>query len=77
MTEAEMVGWHHRLSKHEFEQAPGDGEGQGGLCAAVHGVTKRHDYATEQQQHCKQKARTSESINFFPLFSSFKKIFIF
>ena len=23
-----MVGWHHRLDGHEFEQAPGDGEGQ-------------------------------------------------
>ena len=30
-TEDEMVGWHHRLHKHEFEQAPGDGEGQGSL----------------------------------------------
>ena len=30
-TEDEMVGWHHRLDGHEFEQAPGDGEGQGGL----------------------------------------------
>jgi len=29
MTEDEMVGWHHRLSGHEFEQAPGNGEGQG------------------------------------------------
>ena len=28
-TEDEMVGWHHWLSGHEFEQAPGDGEGQG------------------------------------------------
>ena len=27
----EMVGWHHRLNGHEFEQAPGDGEGQGSL----------------------------------------------
>ena len=26
MTEDEMVGWHHRLNGHEFEQAPGDGE---------------------------------------------------
>ena len=26
-TEDEMVGWHHRLNGHEFEQAPGDGEG--------------------------------------------------
>ena len=24
-----MVGWHHRLKGHEFDQAPGDGEGQG------------------------------------------------
>ena len=31
MTEDEMVGWHHRLDKYEFEQAPGDGEGQGSL----------------------------------------------
>ena len=31
MTEDEMVGWHHRLNGHEFEQAPGVGEGQGGL----------------------------------------------
>ena len=29
MTENEMVGWHHRLDGHEFEQAPGDDEGQG------------------------------------------------
>ena len=27
----EMVGWHHRLNGHEFEQAPGDGDGQGSL----------------------------------------------
>ena len=26
MTEDEMVGWHHRPSRHEFEQAPGNGE---------------------------------------------------
>ena len=30
MTEDEMVGWHHRLNGHEFEQA-GVGDGQGGL----------------------------------------------
>ena len=29
MTEDKMVGWHHRLNGHEFEQALGDGEGQG------------------------------------------------
>ena len=31
MTEDEMVGWHHRFNGHEFEQAPGDGEGQASL----------------------------------------------
>ena len=31
MTEDEMVGWHHWLNGHEFEQVPGDGKGQGGL----------------------------------------------
>ena len=29
MTEDEMVGWHHCLDGHEFEEALGDGEGQG------------------------------------------------
>ena len=30
-TEDEMVGWHHWLNGQEFEQTPGDGEGQGSL----------------------------------------------
>ena len=30
-TEDEMVGWHHRLDGHEFEQAPGVSDGQGSL----------------------------------------------
>ena len=31
MTEDEVVGWHHQLNGHEFEQAPGVDDGQGGL----------------------------------------------
>ena len=31
MTEDKMVGWHYRLNGHEFEQVPGDGEGQGNM----------------------------------------------
>ena len=31
MTEDEMVGWHHRLNGHEFEQALGVSDGQGSL----------------------------------------------
>ena len=34
----QMVGWHHRLNGHEFEQAPGDGKGQGRLaCCSPRG----------------------------------------
>ena len=40
-TEDEMVGWHHRLDGHEFEQALGVGDGQGSLvCFLVHAVAK-------------------------------------
>ena len=31
MSENKMVGWQHQLNEHEFEQAPGDDEGQGSL----------------------------------------------
>ena len=36
MTEDQMVGWHHGLNEHEFEQTLGVGDGQGGLvcCSA-------------------------------------------
>ena len=40
MREHGMVGWHHRLGGHEFEQAPGVGDGQGTWRAAVHGIAK-------------------------------------
>ena len=33
--EDEMVGWHHRLNRHEFEQALGNGEGQGSLACYI------------------------------------------
>ena len=40
MTEDEMVGWHHRLDGHEFEQAWGLVTDREAWCAAVHGVAK-------------------------------------
>ena len=40
MTEDEMVGWHHQLNGHEFEQTLGGGERQEVWRAAVHGVAK-------------------------------------
>ena len=41
-TEDETVGWRHQLNGHEFEQAPGDGKGQGSLvcCSPFHGAAK-------------------------------------
>ena len=60
-----MVGWHHRLDGHEFEQAPGDGEGQGSLaCCSPWGQKESDmteqlknsipcDYLTEQCCLCK------------------------
>ena len=48
MTEDEMVGWHHLFNGHEFEQTPGDSEGQGSLaCCSPWAPRVRHDLATE------------------------------
>ena len=43
MTEDEMVGWHHQLDGHEFEQAPGDDDGRGACHATVHWGHKELD----------------------------------
>ena len=51
MTEDEMVGWHHQLDGHEFEQTLGDSEGQGSLvCCSPVGHRVGHDLVTKQQQ---------------------------
>ena len=49
MTEDEMVGWHHWLNGHEFEQALGVGDRQGSLVCYSPGVLQRvrHDWGTE------------------------------
>ena len=43
MTEDEMVGWHHRLNGHEFEQALGVGDGQGSLACCCPWGLKESD----------------------------------
>ena len=53
MIEDARVGWHHRLSGHEFEQTLGDGEGGGSLvCCSPWGQRVRHNLVAEQQQQC-------------------------
>ena len=48
MTEDEMVRWHHQLDGHEFEQAPGVGDGQGSpACCDSWDHRVGHDWATE------------------------------
>ena len=57
MTEDEMVGWHRRIDGHEFEKAPGVGDGQGSLrCFSPWGC-KGSD-TTEQLICTEQSKRT-------------------
>ena len=49
-TEDEMVGWHHWLKGHAFEQNPGAGEGQGSLvCSRIWGCKDLHGKQMEKQ----------------------------
>ena len=43
MKEDEMVGWHHQLNGHEFEQASGVGDGQGSLACCSAWYCKESD----------------------------------
>ena len=43
MTEDEMLGWHHWLSRHESEQTPGDGTRQGSLVCCIPWGNKESD----------------------------------
>ena len=49
MTEDEMIGWHHQINGHEFEQTPGDSEGQGSMvrCSPC-GCKESGNLTTEQ-----------------------------
>ena len=40
VAEDEMVRWHHQFNRSEFEQTPGDSEGQGVWPAPIHGVAE-------------------------------------
>ena len=59
MTEDEMVGWHHRLNGHEFEQAPGDDEGQGSLACCSPWGCKESDMTEQLNNSNKQSSSFS------------------
>ena len=54
-TELEMVEWHHQLNGHEFEQAPGNGKGQGSPACCSPWGRKEPDITEQQQQQSGQR----------------------
>ena len=59
MTEEEMVGWHHRLDGHEFEQTPRDREGQRSLvCCSRWG--RKELVTTEQMNNNSNKEKEKD-----------------
>ena len=56
-----MVGWHHRLNGHEFQQTLGDGRGQGSLACCTPWGCKESD-TTEQLHLCSRKINISMKI---------------
>ena len=56
LTEDEMVGWHHWRSGHEFEQTPGDSEGQGRL-ACCRPWSHKELHITEQLNNKRQRCK--------------------
>ena len=76
MTEDEMVGWHHRLDGHEFEQASGVGDGQGSLtCCSPWGHKGRTWLSTWTELNWTEKINKIKS-NFLNCFSTLTQILV-
>ena len=61
MTEDEMVGWHHQLNRHEFEQALGVGHGQESLACCSPWGCKELD-TTEQLSELTEVKASSDDV---------------
>ena len=59
MKEDDMVGWHHQLNGHKFEQTPGHSEGQGSLVSCSPWGHKESD--TMEQLNNKNKGSVKDS----------------
>ena len=73
-TEDEMVGWHHRLTGHGFEQAPGAGDGQGDLEYCSH-ITEWLNWTEVSLIFCLWSLPSSSCATLWPL--SFPVLFYF
>ena len=62
-TEDEMIGWHHWLNGHEFEQSPGDGEGQGSLACCSSQGRKDLDSTEQLNSNSRDLDKCSFSVN--------------
>ena len=77
-TEDEMVGWHHQLNGHEFEQTSGDGEGQGSLaCCSPWGrkESDKTEWLNDNQCICSVVSESSCPMDCSPPGSSLHEIF--
>ena len=77
MTENEMVGWHHQINGHEFEQTPGDSEGQGSLaCCNLWGCEELDTTEKQYHQSCrvKTKKRYGHDLLLLLLLSRFSRV---
>ena len=87
VTEDKTVRWHHWLNGHEFEQAPGVGEGQGNLaCCSPWGCKVRHDWTTELNWTAAESDLNGSELTVYPHWPGFfsfplsfylKNLFIF
>ena len=76
MTEDEMVGWHHQLNGHEFEQALGASEGQRSLACCSPWGHKELDMTEVLNNSNADKKRKVEMVFLAPVFSSFINFYV-
>ena len=66
MTEDEMVGWHHRLNRQEFEQTPGDGEDREAWCGAAQAGSQSRTGLSDRTTSPRSSAAASRKGNCGP-----------
>ena len=66
-----MVGWHHQLNGHEFEHAPGNGEGQGSLACCISWGRKELDMTEQLKNNNRDLMAHKPKILFDPLHKKF------